>query len=98
MLRHRTWLGQRLDTVRTVGEITAALCTGGRMSSRLLGLMMAGAVIVGMAIPAAAQVLDKAKRDEVFRVPQQDPAMEAAFQKARASMDEFLTIAREPRK
>lgn len=68
------------------------------MPSRLLGLMMAGALLAGMATPASTQVLDKAKRDEIFRVPQSDPDMEIAFQKARASRAEFLAIARAPRK
>jgi len=68
------------------------------MTSRLLIATIAGAMIAAGAGVASAQILDKAKRDEIIQVPKSDPHMDAAFQKARASRADFLAIARAPRK
>ena len=39
---------------------------------------------------------DRAKRDEVVDMPSTDPAMAAAFRKARATLEGFLAIAKNP--
>jgi uncharacterized protein YegJ (DUF2314 family) len=51
-----------------------------------------------LAIPnAGAQTpIKKAERDELFFVPTADPAMERAFGKARATLDNFLRMASAP--
>jgi uncharacterized protein YegJ (DUF2314 family) len=45
----------------------------------------------------AEGIADKARRDEVARVARGDPDMEAAFRAARASLQDFLKLARAPR-
>jgi uncharacterized protein YegJ (DUF2314 family) len=42
-------------------------------------------------------ILEKSKRDEIARVRDDDADMVAAFQKARATLKEFLALVREPR-
>lgn len=46
---------------------------------------------------AGQSILEKATRDEIARVPTGDADMDAAFRKARATLKEFLTLARNPR-
>lgn len=66
---------------------------------RLLNLAMVLAVAVSAGAPIAAgqSVNERANRDEVFRVPKDDPAMAAAMSKARAGLPEFLALAQNPR-
>ena len=55
-------------------------------------------LFVVSAHPTYAQtVLDKARRDEIARVPGDDADMAAAFRKAKATLPEFLELARAPR-
>lgn len=42
-------------------------------------------------------VLEKSKRDEIARVADSDADMKAAFRRARATLKEFLALARSPR-
>lgn len=58
-----------------------------------------GAAVVSSAttFPARAQtVIDRAQRDELFLVPNEDPGMAAAMRKARATLKDFLAIAAKP--
>jgi len=49
------------------------------------------------ATPSAAQTIsDKARRDDVVKVPQDDPDMAAAMRNARATLPNFLALARAP--
>jgi uncharacterized protein YegJ (DUF2314 family) len=60
----------------------------------LLGWTFAGALL---ATGAEAQTtLEKARNDDVALVPDDDPAMAAAFKKARDSLEEFLALAGDP--
>lgn len=54
------------------------------------------ALMLPCGIAPAQTVTDRARRDEVARVPTADSAMEAAFAKARATLDGFLTLLDEP--
>jgi uncharacterized protein YegJ (DUF2314 family) len=45
---------------------------------------------------AAQTISDKARRDEVVKVPQDDPDMAAAMRSARATLPNFLALARAP--
>jgi uncharacterized protein YegJ (DUF2314 family) len=45
----------------------------------------------------AQSITDKAKRDETVRVAKSDPLMEAAKQKGRSTLPEFLATARAPK-
>jgi uncharacterized protein YegJ (DUF2314 family) len=57
-------------------------------------------ILVGALLVASnsfsESVLDRAKRDEIVMVPDEDPAMAAAFKKARATLDDFLALAKNP--
>jgi uncharacterized protein YegJ (DUF2314 family) len=44
----------------------------------------------------AQSVLEKAKKDQIVNVAKEDPAMLAAFGKAKASLDDFLSKAKNP--
>ncbi len=44
----------------------------------------------------AQSVLEKAKKDQIVNVAKEDPAMLAAFAKAKASLDDFLKKAQNP--
>jgi hypothetical protein len=58
-----------------------------------------GAVLVTAAstFPASAQTLiDRAQRDELFLVPNEDPGMVAAMRKARTTLKDFLATASKP--
>ena len=46
--------------------------------------------------PQPRSVNEAAKRDEVIMVKDQDPAMEAAFKKARATLDQFFALQAAP--
>jgi uncharacterized protein YegJ (DUF2314 family) len=55
-------------------------------------------VLASLAAEGSAQsLLDKAKRDETVRLELDDPAMEAAKQKGKATLAEFLALARAPK-
>lgn len=61
-------------------------------------LVTAGLLTAFIAAPLSAQtLLEKARRDEIVRVPDNDADMKAAFQKARSTLEDFLSIAREAR-
>ena len=58
-----------------------------------------GAVLVTAAhtVPTLAQTLmDRAQRDELFLVPNEDPGMAAAMRKARTTLKDFLATASKP--
>jgi uncharacterized protein YegJ (DUF2314 family) len=47
--------------------------------------------------PAAAQpIVERSRRDEVVRMQDEDPAMDAALRKAKLSLDDFLRTAASP--
>ena len=56
-------------------------------------------LVMSWGIPptCAESVLHRAQRDGIVLVPPDDPAMEAAFAKARATLPSFLALARAPR-
>ena len=55
-------------------------------------------ILAVWAVPSRADTLtDKAQRDEVVKVPQDDPDMAAAIRNARATLPDFLALARAPR-
>jgi uncharacterized protein YegJ (DUF2314 family) len=61
-------------------------------------LMLAGAAMLLCVETAAAQtILEKTERDEIIRVPKDDPPMAAAMRKARASLPEFFALAKQPK-
>jgi uncharacterized protein YegJ (DUF2314 family) len=67
------------------------------MGRRLLvALIMAGSALGVSGGTPAQSVLDRARRDDVVRMPSTDPAMAKAFLRAKASLDEFLAIAKSP--
>lgn len=61
-------------------------------------LLRTALVLVGFhAIPCEAQTpLDRARRDEIVFMSDDDPHMAAAMRKARSSLPEFLATARNP--
>jgi uncharacterized protein YegJ (DUF2314 family) len=64
------------------------------------GLMLAGVLAAGLFAPVAARsqtILQKAERDEIAIVADDDPTMAAAMRKARATLGDFLTIAAAPK-
>ena len=64
------------------------------------GLMLGGALLAGLFALDAARaqtVLQKAERDEIAIVANDDPAMAAAMSKARATLGDFLKIAAAPK-
>jgi uncharacterized protein YegJ (DUF2314 family) len=68
------------------------------MRTTLLSALIGTAVVSAVAaFPARAQtVIDRAQRDELFLVPNEDPGMAAAMRKARATLRDFLAIASKP--
>jgi uncharacterized protein YegJ (DUF2314 family) len=59
--------------------------------------MFISVLAVGI-VPAAAEgLLDNAQRDQIVLVPKGDPDMAAAMRKARATLPDFLALARAPR-
>lgn len=64
------------------------------------GLMLGGVLAAGLFAPVAARsqtILQKAERDEIAIVADDDPTMAAAMRKARATLGDFLTIAAAPK-
>lgn len=53
-------------------------------------------IVAAVSLAAAQGIVDRSRRDEIVRMKDQDPAMAAAFRKARATLDEFLRIASTP--
>ena len=53
--------------------------------------------VVAVGPTASQTALEKAARDELFMIPQNDPDMAAAMRKARASFPEFLALSQSPR-
>jgi uncharacterized protein YegJ (DUF2314 family) len=71
-----------------------------RMAAGLSGVMLGGALAAGLFASHAAPaqtILQKAERDEIAIVANDDPAMAAAIRKARATLGDFLTIAAAPK-
>ena len=66
------------------------------MKTRLAPLIVCVIVLAGAAAAQAQSALDRARRDEIVSVPRGDPAMEAAFAKARATLDDFLKVLTAP--
>jgi uncharacterized protein YegJ (DUF2314 family) len=64
-------------------------------TSLIFTSMLVGAFLVA-SNSFSESVLDRAKRDEIVMVPDEDPAMAAAFKKARATLDDFLVLAKNP--
>jgi uncharacterized protein YegJ (DUF2314 family) len=54
------------------------------------------AVIASVSMLPAQTALDKAARDDVFSIPNDDPEMAAAMRQARATLADFLALARAP--
>jgi uncharacterized protein YegJ (DUF2314 family) len=57
--------------------------------------------LIALAFPGVAisqTILQKSQKDEIIQVPDGDAAMAEAFRKARATLPEFLALARVPRR
>lgn len=67
------------------------------MRSTAPAAMLFTVLAAGIAVAAPEGLLDKAKRDNVALVPKGDPEMMAAMRKARATLRDFLAVARAPR-
>ena len=63
------------------------------LKNTFIGLTCSVAV---MSLGQAQTVLEKAKNDQIVNVAKEDPAMLAAFAKAKASLDDFLKKAQNP--
>ena len=62
-------------------------------------IVVAIAALLGLPPTSVAQsVRERSEQGETARVPRGDPDMEAAFRKARATLDQFLKIIRERRR
>lgn len=67
------------------------------LSSTLKNIFIGLGCTVAFGLPTQAQtILDKAKKDQIVNVAKEDPAMLAAFGKAKASLDDFLGKAKNP--
>ena len=67
------------------------------MKTRVVGLAVAGvAVSLAIAYAASDTFSERAAKDQVTFVPSGDAAMAKAFEKARATLDEFLALAKTP--
>jgi uncharacterized protein YegJ (DUF2314 family) len=65
------------------------------MSYSIFAMLLAATLAGGGPNNGKAQtMLDRAERDELFYVPHDDPQMAAAMRKARATLPEFLALAR----
>jgi uncharacterized protein YegJ (DUF2314 family) len=62
----------------------------------IIGLL-AAALLFAHGQAAAQTTLEKAARDEVFNIPQDDPDMAAAVRRARASLPGFFKLAASPK-
>ena len=68
------------------------------MRTPCLCFLTVGFAAMSAIAPAGGQsALEKARRDQVARVPRGDPEMEAAFRKAQSTLKEFLALVRTPR-
>lgn len=52
--------------------------------------------VVGVFTASAQTVLERAQRDQLFQIPDEDPAIVAAVRKARATLKDFLAVASKP--
>jgi len=59
-------------------------------------ILFAVLLAAGLAAPAQT-ITERARRDQIVLVPDDDPDMSTAFVKARATLAEFLALARAPR-
>jgi uncharacterized protein YegJ (DUF2314 family) len=67
------------------------------MRAAILSAVIVAACVSAGALPTSAQtVMDRAQRDELFRLRDDDPGMVAAMRKARATLKDFLALARRP--
>lgn len=66
------------------------------MSLRLIAGVSVLLLLNAGVAQAQGGVMDRARRDEIVNVPADDPAMEAAFAKARATLDGFLALLAAP--
>lgn len=64
--------------------------------NRIAILVLTTCLVLTVTASHSQSVIDKAKRDEVTRVPDNDPEMAKAFRKAQTTLDGFLAIARSP--
>ena len=60
----------------------------------LMRLLVLVLVLASTGLATAEGIMQRAERDEIFSVEAQDPDMLAAFDKARATLDSFLALAR----
>ena len=67
------------------------------MSYTIFSMLLAAALAGTGSDGNAQTVLDKAERDELFYVSKNDPHMANAMRKARATLPEFLAVARAPK-
>jgi len=63
---------------------------------RVTTALVAFTALLTSPLASPQSVLERAQRDEVFGSPDFDPQMEAAFRKARETLDGFLAIAKSP--
>lgn len=63
---------------------------------KILVVLFALAVVVLIAMKPKHGALQRAESDDVTIVPDDDPAMQAAFKKARDTLDEFLALSASP--
>jgi uncharacterized protein YegJ (DUF2314 family) len=66
------------------------------MRTFVLPALLVVLVTAGSAPAPAQTVLQRAERDELFLVPNEDPQMAAAMRKARATLKDFLALAKKP--
>jgi uncharacterized protein YegJ (DUF2314 family) len=67
-----------------------------RSTSRIVALTIVFGANILIGPVAGETVLDRARRDEIVRVPGDDPETTAAMAKARATLQDFLALARAP--
>src|SRR5262245_62058085 len=68
-----------------------------RWTSLLIVLTIVFGANILIAPVAGESMLDRARRDQIVMVPGDDPEMLAAMAKARATLQDFLALARAPR-
>jgi uncharacterized protein YegJ (DUF2314 family) len=69
-----------------------------RVHAALAPVSLSALLMIGLPISAQAEsVTEKARRDEVARVARTDALMEAAKKLGRATLPEFLTVAKAPK-
>jgi uncharacterized protein YegJ (DUF2314 family) len=69
----------------------------GAASMRILAAILALSALAGGVAPGLAQTaLEKAQRDEIFKISRGDPDMAAAMRKARDSLPDFFAMMRAP--